>query len=710
MDVCLITAPTAAEFQNPEEFSSFSVQAVSSEPQLGILSLAAVLERRGDRCSIVNLNQRFFDHVTRSDAAGSFAAAASGVIAGTEADVYGFGSICSSYPLTIRIAEIVKAACPRSTILFGGPQASAVDVHSLAAFPFIDLVLRGEAELTLPLLLDELPGARRLETVPGLTYREDGRIRRNSNAPVISDLDSLPSPAYHLSGDLLGATTAALEMGRGCPFACTFCSTNDFFRRKFRLRSPERILRDMRAIASTYGIREFGLVHDMFTVDRRRVEAFCYAMLASGEGFQWSCSARTDSVDEELLDLMRRSGCRGIFFGVEAGSERMQRIIDKHLDPRRAKEIIACAERLGIHTTVSLIMGFPEETRNDLRQTVGMFIHSARCPQSTPQLNLLGPLAETPVYWQHRHELVLDELCSDMSHQGRNQEDADLELIRRYPEIFPNFYLIPTPHLDRKSLIELREFALMALVRFRWLLCALEQATNDFLAFFDEWRALRVSAHPALSGPDLRHYYRTEQFRDDFQRFVRGHELAKGECVAALLDYHQALRLASHRKETEPPGSDAVPIGGRLRWTDIPVLDKHTRLVPLFYDIRLLIDALKWRAAPVWDRRPHFYVTRKASPGVDRLHHVSNWVGCLLSACDGQRTIRDVLDCVLPQVLDLEESVREYALVKLLQGIHAQGLIDIYRPRTTHHARRGGIVRSRREATSYSGTRMLPES
>jgi len=250
----------------------------------------------------------------------------------------------------------------------------------------------------------------------------------------------------------------------------------------------------------------------------------------------------------------------------------------------------------------------------------------------------------------------------------------------------------------------------MALVRFRWLLCALEQVSDDFLAFLEQWRAHRVSLHPRLSGPDLRHYYRTEQFRDDFLLFVRGYELAKTEHVAALLDYQDALRLSSHRNETEPPGCDAVPIGARLRWTDIPVREKHTRVVQLTYDIQLLIDALKRRAVPVWDRGPHFYITRKASAGVDRLHGVSNWVGCLLSACDGQRTIRDMLDCVLPQVLDLEESVREYALVKLLQGIHAQGLIDIYRPRTTHHARRSGIARSRREAASYSGKRILPES
>jgi radical SAM superfamily enzyme YgiQ (UPF0313 family) len=683
MHVCLITAPTAAEFQEPEEFSSLSVQAVSGDPQLGILSLAAVLEQRRDLCQIVNLNRFFFEYVNAAggDRARGFASAAAELIAGAEADVYGFGSICSSYPLTVRIAEAVKARRPRSTILLGGPQASVVDVHSLAAFPFVDLVLRGEAELTLPILLDQLAGERHLEQVPGLTYRDHGQIRRNPNAAVVSDLDSLPSPAYHLTDELTGASVASLELGRGCPFACTFCSTNDFFRRKFRLRSPERVLGDMREIAARYGIREFGLVHDMFTVDRRRVEEFCDAMLASGDGFKWSCSARTDCVDEELLEHMHRSGCCGIFFGIETGSERMQKIIDKHLDPRRAREIIDAAERLGIATTVSLITGFPEETRDDLRQTVRTFVHSARCPRSTPQLNLLAPLAETPVYWKHRHELVLDELCSDVSHQGRNQDEADLELIRRYPEIFPNFYLLPAPQLDRKSLLELREFTVVATVRFRWLLCALDQAMPDFLDFFEEWREHRATLRPALNGLDLRHYYRTEQFRDDFLAFVGHHRVGGTDVVAALLDYHEALILSSRQNAVEPPPADLVRRRGKLRWTDIPVREKHTRVLELPCDLQLIVEALKREEVPRWKPGQHFYTTCEFSPGVERLHQVSTWVGLLLMACDGNRTIQQVVRHLSPRIVEVDEFEREYVLVQLMDRARAQGLIDIYRPK-----------------------------
>src|ERR1700691_2551884 len=162
-------------------------------------------------------------------------------------------------PFPLRIAKLVKAIRPNSTILIGGPQASVVAEPTLRAFPFVDFILRGETEESLPIFLEELSGQRRLDQVPGLAYRSVWGVQLNPNAPVITDLDALPFPAYHLTGELRGEHAASLELGRGCPFACTFCSTNDYFRRKFRLKSPARMLADMRAVAARYGFRTFEL-------------------------------------------------------------------------------------------------------------------------------------------------------------------------------------------------------------------------------------------------------------------------------------------------------------------------------------------------------------------------------------------------------------------------------------------------------------------
>jgi tRNA A37 methylthiotransferase MiaB len=683
MDICLVTAPVVTEFRTTEELDSEAVRSAAAEPHLGILSLAAVLEASGRSPEIVNLDRAYFEYAAvegRFEPSG-FAEAAAKLIVAKNTEICGFSSICSSYPLTIRIAEIVKAMRPETRILLGGPQASVVDTATVTEFPFVDLVLRGEAERTILLLVEELEAERKLERVPGLTYRHDSKLIRNPNAPVIQDLDSLPSPAYHLTQELRGVQTAALEMGRGCPFSCTFCSTNDFFRRNFRLRSPERVLRDMRSIAAEYQIRDFTLAHDMFTVDRRRVAAFCEAMIASGEGFTWSCSARTDCIDEELLQLMASSGCRSIFFGVETGSQRMQKVIDKHLDLRRAEEIVEAAEKLGIATTVSLITGFPEETWEDVRQTMEFFMTSARCAHSNPQLNLLAPLAATPIYSKHKDELVLTELCSDMSHQSLCHEDADLKLISRYPEIFPNFYLLPVPHLNRRTLFELHEFALVGVARFRWLLCAIHQTVIDILSFFLDWRDSRLSLRPTLEGADLRQYYRTPQFRLDFLTFVQGRSSEANPIVEALLEYEEAVsRRISFYSQTDR-SAEKLPEGASLRWTDIPSTRSDIRVIELSCDIQAAIEALKLGTTlRLACGGPHFYAKQSGSGGTFQLVTISDWMARLFNACDGKRTMEQALEQFSSSISGVDQSHQSYVFLRLLGAARTDGTIALYRP------------------------------
>lgn len=202
MKIALITAATATEFTDAEEVNAQSVRAVGSEPQLGILSLAAVLGGSADTVQLFDLNRIYLEYVSNNRSqTNDFARIAAELIVTSQADLYGFGSICSSYPLTVRIARAVKDLSLVSIILFGGPQASVVDTETLQAFSFVDLILRGEAERNLPLLLNQLVRDRSLEEVPNLTYRCGNQVIRNPNAPLILDLDSLPLPAYHLLED-----------------------------------------------------------------------------------------------------------------------------------------------------------------------------------------------------------------------------------------------------------------------------------------------------------------------------------------------------------------------------------------------------------------------------------------------------------------------------------------------------------------------------
>lgn len=677
MKICLVTAPTATDFEAPRDAQSAAVLRETASPHLGVLTLAAIVQERG--CvtpTVVSLNRSYYNYL-RAGLCGvdEFARFACDEILRHDVPVFGFSSICSSYPLTLRIAKLVKEGRPDCTVVLGGPQASVVDLQTLAAFPFIDFVLRGEADLSLLELLDELAGQRRFERVNGLTYRSPFGPTRNGSPPVIKDLDALPLPAFHLTDELLNATCAPLEIGRGCPYACTFCSTNDFFRRKFRLKSPQRVLEQMRMIAASYGITSFELTHDMFTVDRKRVVGFCEHMIHSGERFWWSVSARTDSVDEELLEMMDRAGCTGIFFGVETGSQRLQRVIDKDLDVARAKEAVDIAERIGIPTVVSLITGFPEETWDDLRDTVRMYSFALRHARCDPQLNVLSPLAETPIHTKWRDQLTLDELCSDMGFQGRVQNSADRELIAKYPDIFPNFYLLPVPHLSRDFLLELREFLLASPKRLRWLFAAI-CCSGDLVDVFWSWREHRIKLHPELRGLGLREYYMLDSCRQEFVGFVRQHRPEAAEpAVDCLLSYYEAMEEAKREQPEQPD----LPIAADFAQDDIPVCHPRVYVFDLAYDVEGIVDALKSGRTPSdIDRSLRHFRTHELNADEMQLIETRPMIAAALRACNGRNTVADFLT-ELEDFFEGPSEVRRLGAECVLETLQNEKLITIYR-------------------------------
>ncbi len=555
MKVCLISAPTANQFDSRAVGETEAARIMGELAPVGILSLAAVLEAKGLQPAVVDLNRVYYEWLqgprNQRHAVTDFCSFAGDYFAGRDFDLFGFSTVCSSYPVTLRIAAEVKRAHPKSAVVLGGPQASVVDIATMRAYPSIDLVVRGEAEQTLPDLVDALTGNRPLAAIPGITFRrnEDGEIVRNPAAPLVADLDALPFPAFHLFPDVRHCRHFPLELGRGCPFSCTFCSTNDFFRRNFRLKSPAQMIADMRRIRQTYGINSFELVHDMFTVDRKRVVAFCEALLESKrknpeDAFIWGCSARTDCVDEELIELMSKAGCRGIFFGIETGSKRMQKIIDKGLELNDSTERVRSCDKFKISTAVSLMAGFPDETMTDLRDTAAFFVDSLRYDHADPQLSILAPLAGTPISTQHKDVLVLNDDVADMSYRGWRQDPEDHAMIAGHPEIFSSFYSAPLPYLDREFLKELRDFLLSGMRAFRRLLLGLHQDSGNVVDVFQQWRQWRSDNGVQFSNGDRTVYYAQSQFPIDFIHFVRLHYIPASNAplaITALADYEAAL-------------------------------------------------------------------------------------------------------------------------------------------------------------------------
>src|SRR5579864_5649352 len=668
MRVCLISAPTANEFDARAVGKKDAARIMGELAPVGILSLAAVLETQGLQPEVVDLNRVYYEWLQDSNRGKSnqtdFCRFAGGWFAERDFDFFGFSTVCSSYPLSLRLAGELKCLHPESVVALGGPQASVVDVSTMRAYPFIDVVVRGEAEQTLPDLADALAGNRPLAAIPGITFRrnEDGEIVRNPAAPLVADLDALPFPAFHLFPDVRHCRHFPLELGRGCPFSCTFCSTNDFFRRNFRLKSPAQMIADMRRVRQTYGVNSFELVHDMFTVDRKRVVAFCEALLESKsknpeDAFIWGCSARTDCVDEELIALMSRAGCRGIFFGIETGSRRMQKIIDKGLELNDSAERVRSCDEFKINTAVSLMAGFPDETMSDLRDTAAFFVDSLRYDHADPQLSILAPLAGTPISTQHKDALVLNDDVADMSYRGWRQEIEDHAMIAAHPEIFSSFYSTPLPYLDREFLKELRDFLLNGMRAFRRLLLGLHQDSGNVVDVFQQWQQWRTENGIHFSNGDRTAYYAQPQFPADFMRFVREHYIPVSKAplaITALAEYEAALLAGAHDSEHEANGArqnTGQQADDKLSYVNDDLLSPESRLrllpgvkvVKLPADYQEIVRRLRQRS-PLHDvpSQPVKLAIRRVPAGEAVVRQLTPLSAELLDLCENGFTVQEI--------------------------------------------------------------------
>jgi radical SAM superfamily enzyme YgiQ (UPF0313 family) len=275
--------------------------------------------------------------------------------------------------------------------------------------------------------------------VEGLVYRKDGKVTVNPRPALIENLDSIPFIDYSLLPE--DAVKAApeevfsVDVGRGCPFGCTFCSTNSFWGRKFRLKSPERICEEIRKAHDLFGYTRFNLSHDMFTFRRKTVYETCKLFREMEFPVRWGCSARLDCIDRELIDEMAASGMEGIYIGIETGSPRMQKLINKNLKLEDAVEKVAYLKSKGIKTTASFIYGFPEETEEDVSQTLSLIAKLLKLRSVRIQTHLCAFFAGTELLERYAGDMTPVERYSDQTGELAIQECRDL--IEKHPALFP---------------------------------------------------------------------------------------------------------------------------------------------------------------------------------------------------------------------------------------------------------------------------------
>lgn len=375
-------------------------------------------------------------------------------------DMVCVSAMTPSFPRAAAICEVVKKTTRARTVM-GGHHVSAVGARVLEQSPHTDFAVIGEGEETLLELAAALEaGQGDLSGIGGLAWRNGGGdIITNAPRGFIDALDALPFPARDLvdmsrfrihSYIDFGKKSATMITSRGCPFKCMFCSSRLTMGSKYRYRSVDNILWEIREIVDVHGIDHIVFEDDTMTIKRERLGELCEAMAAMPGTPTWYGLSRVDAMDFELATIMRRANCRMVAFGIESGSPEVLERIGKKISMDQAAHAVDACRRAGLRTMCSFIAGFPFDTRETMRMTLDAAIRIG------PTIALFFPL--TPYPGTEVYDKFLDSslipgdaaswthyiVTSDTAGISVNPEFSGLELQSIVAQWNKKFYFRPT--------------------------------------------------------------------------------------------------------------------------------------------------------------------------------------------------------------------------------------------------------------------------
>lgn len=365
------------------------VQPASSDRgfiHLGLGFIAASLESKGHYVRILDMG------IER----GSLKKAEK-IIRQTAPDIAGIAALTPTYLTALKIAQMIKHINPKCHTVFGGNHACALPDDVLAE-PSVDIVVRGEGEITMCEIVDALSANRSLMDILGVSYKDSGRITHNAERPLIDDLDTLPPIPWHLfqvekyTGNINGKRAVGISASRGCPYSCVFCYRGPSAGKTIRYWSPGRVLKEIKFVIEKYGITGFHFWNDVFTHNKNWVHELCDLFIKEGLNIDWDCQTRADQINEEVLRKMKKAGCTAIMLGVESGSEEVLKCVDKRLTKEQIRGAFKILHELGFITTATFTLGLPWDTRESIQETIdfakeinpdfGMFYLSTPFPGS----------------------------------------------------------------------------------------------------------------------------------------------------------------------------------------------------------------------------------------------------------------------------------------------------------------------------------------
>jgi len=315
------------------------------------------------------------------------------------------------------------------TIAFG-THITPIPVETMRPYPSLDFALVGEPDLTIRDLLDHLEGkidqrsphiqkmfektdpsykpsfnedgTVNMHGIKGIAWRKGEEIILNFPRPFIADLDDMPIPMHELLPlqkyrmPYIKGPFTFIVTSRGCPAGCTYCIKHVSYQYSTRIRSPKLIMEELWQLKKL-GINNIHMYADLFTVNRDQVIELCKLMLEEDIKIKWTCNSRVDFVDEEMLTLMGKAGCRLISWGIESGNEQILKHARKGAYPDKAERALRWAKKAGIMNWGYFIIGLPGETEETIRQTIDF---AKKLPLDIALFHVAAPYPGTPFFFE----------------------------------------------------------------------------------------------------------------------------------------------------------------------------------------------------------------------------------------------------------------------------------------------------------------------
>lgn len=345
------------------------------EPHLGLLSLAAYVEQNNFSVKIKEIIYPYDINVN--------------------SNFVGIGVFTPQFNVVKNIIEKIRKQSPNSKIILGGPHVSALPKESFETLkPDYIIVGNGEEQL-----------------VNIISGRTNKKILLGTNLGI----NTLPLPARHLVDlnfypiKIKGIQATNMITSKGCPFNCYFCSKDREI--KYQYRNEELVSKEIEGISQRYRIKAISFHDDIFTMYTERLKKICETL--KRENITWRCFSRTDNVSEEIFQTIRDNGCYEVCFGIESGSDRLLKLINKRTTRQHNIDAIKTAKKVGLSVNVNLMVGLPTETQEDIELTKSLL------EETDPDDWRLATFVPFPgsYFWYHAKEYgIIIDLDFDKYH------------------------------------------------------------------------------------------------------------------------------------------------------------------------------------------------------------------------------------------------------------------------------------------------------